>query len=175
MLWGVKLYPLQHSRKRRFTPGMDAKEIDLNLFYLWKKNAAQFSSQWVLWHEGRGSREEKRERKGWNAEHQEKIHFLTSLSLLSKKTPIEMPNMCCPASMQEFSGPRVSSPPQCFAAASLTHLLLSGNFCSALTILETKGLPLSDLVCFLPKLLFCSSCHKDAPVRRMCLKRSMTS
>lgn len=40
---------------------------------------------------------------------------------------------------------------------------------------RAKELPLIDLVCFLPKLLFCSSCHEDAPVRRMCPKRSMTS
>lgn len=94
MLWGVKLYPLQHSWKRRLAPGMDAKEMDFNLFFnLGKKNAAQFASQWGLWHEGRGTREEKEERKSWNAEHQEKIHFLTSVSLLSKKTSIEMPKV----------------------------------------------------------------------------------
>lgn len=38
-----------------------------------------------------------------------------------------------------------------------------------------KELHLIELACFLPKLLFCSSCHEDAPVRRMCLKISMTS
>lgn len=94
MLWGVKLYPLQHSRKRRFGPGVDAKEMDL--FYLWKKNAAQFASQWGLWHEGRGSRAEKEKEKAEKLSTRKKIHFLTSLSLLSKKPPTEMPNMCCP-------------------------------------------------------------------------------
>lgn len=139
MLWGVKLYPLQHSRKRWSAPGVGAKEMDLNLFCLWEENAAQFANQWGFWHEGRGRGEEKGERKGWKAEHQGKIHFHTSLSLLSKKTPIEMPNMCCPPSLQEFSDPHIFSPLQSFAAASLTHLLLSENFCPALTILETKG------------------------------------
>lgn len=37
MLWGVKLYLLQQSRKTRFAPGADAKEVDLNLFILGRK------------------------------------------------------------------------------------------------------------------------------------------
>lgn len=33
----MKLYPLQQSRKRRFAPGADAKEMNLSLFFSGRK------------------------------------------------------------------------------------------------------------------------------------------
>lgn len=100
-----------------------------------------------------------------------------SNSTQPKKKVTEIPKMyCSPTLKKKFSGPRVSSLSYFFAAASFTHLLLSGSFTGQRwPAWRPKELPLIDLVCFLPKFIFCSSCHKDSPVRRMCLERSVTS
>lgn len=142
MLWGVKLCPLQQSRKS-FAPGLDAKDMDLNPFIFGRKILVCLQASKCYGTRGGGV--EKRRRKE-NAEklNRWKFTFLTSHPPQSKKKLTEIPYAyCCPTLQKKFSGPHVFSLSRNFAAASFIHLLLSGSFTGqrqpALTSLETKG------------------------------------
>lgn len=83
----MKLYPLQHSRKRRYAPGVDAKEMDLNRFISGRKMLLSFQAS-----EGYGMREggvEKRRGK----EKAEKLNTRKKLTL----SPV---SLCCPRKHQ---------------------------------------------------------------------------
>ena len=121
-------------------------------------------------------RRKKEESKYWKAKHKGKNHFPHQSAV--QERPAEIPNapQPCRRSFQVlvfllFHVTFLLHPPLTHSSQEASQ----GRDDLLWPAQRAKELSLIDLVCFLPKFLFCSSCHEDALVRRMCLKRSMTS
>lgn len=143
MLWGMKLYPLQRSRKRRFAPGADAKEMNLILFSLEDKHCSVYKPASATVEESRSMEGigSWRKKENWKAKDKGKIHLPhQSLSMIQEQATEKLNLYCSPILHKMFSGFCSSS---YFAAASFTHLILAGSFAvqkrPAPASLKTKG------------------------------------
>lgn len=146
----MKLYPLQQSRKRRFAPGADAKEMNLSLFSLEEKHCSVYkpASATVgrrgeaLGQEGTGAgvEEEERKQKSQTQGENSPSSPITVHDPRKSNRNTKPELYCSPILHKMFSGFYSSS---YFAAASFTHLILSGSFVGqkwpAPDSLETKG------------------------------------